>query len=81
LQYIASVGFDRFAREVALGAEMPQPSLDLRRDFAGDKIGNSSPALRGRGTARRAVEGAAIATCLLHAKLHATLAPLHGENE
>jgi hypothetical protein len=37
LQYIAPVGFDRFARKIALGAEMPQPSFDLHRDFAGDQ--------------------------------------------
>jgi hypothetical protein len=61
---------------------MPQPSLDLRRDFAGHKIGNFTPALRGRRTARRAVERAAIATCLLHTKLPGDVsAPLYGENE
>src|SRR5713101_3694950 len=35
-RHVAPIGFDGLRRQVALGAEMPQPSLDLRRNFGGD---------------------------------------------
>src|SRR5690348_3183971 len=43
---------------------MPQPAVDLGCDFGGDAL-ESSPAVRGRGTARRAVEGAFLPTLVL----------------
>jgi hypothetical protein len=35
---VAAIGLDGFGREMTFGLQVPQPGLDLRRNFGGDRI-------------------------------------------